>query len=186
MAIRNDDPVGVLDDVAAPVEVIDTVVGLNFLSLADSFVEEADALIPSLPAIDRIVTSPLRRCRLLAERISRELDAPLSEDPRLQEMDFGRWEGMAWSAIPRSEIDAWAASFQHARPHGGESVSMLRRRVLEAIDDYTGRTGHTLIVTHAGIIKAALATGESGSAYRATISFGCFVTLIEEKKGAVI
>ncbi len=39
----DDDPVGVLDDVAAPVEVIDTVVGLNFLSLADSSVAAFDA-----------------------------------------------------------------------------------------------------------------------------------------------
>ena len=56
-------------------------------------------------------------------------------DERLREFDFGTWEGVRWDAIPRAELDAWAADFFHARPHGGESVHMLRERVETAIAD---------------------------------------------------
>ena len=48
-------------------------------------------------------------------------------------MDFGRWEGLPWSAVPRAELDAWAADLMHARPHGGESVAMLLARTRRAL-----------------------------------------------------
>lgn len=155
--------------------------GMSDLALADSFTTEANALLATLPPIDRIVTSPLSRCRLLADHIARWAGYPVNVDNRLQEMDFGRWEGQAWADIPRTEIDAWVADFMHARPHGGESVAMLRARTLEAVEHYRQLAGHTLIVTHAGVIKAALAADETTASHAAGIGFGCFVTLIDRK-----
>lgn len=156
-----------------------TCYGISDVALAAGFIGEADALLPSLPGVDRVFTSPLSRCRRLAERLAAHLDRPLSEDDRIREMDFGRWEGRAWKDIPRAEIDAWAADFLHARPHGGESVAMLRARVLDALRDHGSFDGHTLIVTHAGVIKAALAADETGAGHAMGIDFGGFVTLIE-------
>ena len=49
-------------------------------------------------------------------------------DPRLAEIDFGRWEGRSWDHIPRDDIDPWAAGTEDHAP-GGESLRMLWERV---------------------------------------------------------
>ena len=157
--------------------------GISDLGLADSFHEEAQAVLESLSTVERIVTSPLQRCQRLAEHIGASLSLPVRADARLREMDFGTWEGRAWSDIARAELDHWAADFLHARPHGGESVAMLTARTREALAEYAALQDHILIVTHAGVIKAALATGRTAAAYAATISYGGFITLIPPHQG---
>ena len=76
-------------------------------------------------------------------------------------MDFGRWERVPWNDIDRTELDAWAADFFHARPHGGESVAMVSERVGSALADYRRSGVSHAVVTHAGIIKAARAAAGS-------------------------
>ncbi len=152
--------------------------GISDLDVADTFKDEAQLALENLPPIDRVVSSPLLRCQRLANHIAAARQLPFSTDPRLREMDFGTWERRAWIDIPRAELDLWATDFLHARPHGGGSVAMLTARTREAIADVEDTQDHALIVTHAGVIKAALADGDTAAAYAATISFGGFVTLI--------
>ena len=57
--------------------------------------------------------------------------------------------------MPKQEIDAWAEDFLYARPHGGESVAMLRNRVGAALADWSALNEPIVIVTHAGVIRAA-------------------------------
>lgn len=128
--------------------------GRSDLPLAPGWQAEADAILSGLPAATAIATSPLTRCRLLAERIAAARGLPLSVDPRLAEMDFGAWENLPWDAIPRDELDAWAADFHHARPHGGESVAMLAARVAAALAEAPPQV---LWVSHAGVARAAAA-----------------------------
>tara|TARA_R110002051_G_scaffold13717_1_gene45387 strand:+ start:5720 stop:6238 length:519 start_codon:yes stop_codon:yes gene_type:complete len=151
--------------------------GMTDLPLTASFADEYDALIKTLPEFKRIVTSPLTRCRHLAEQIAADLHRPLTEDHRFREMDFGRWESQAWDTIPRAEIDAWAADFLHARPHGGESVAMLRARVGIALSSLKQLDGDSLVVTHAGVIKVALAQDDTAESHETSIGFGRYVTL---------
>lgn len=151
--------------------------GRTDLDLASSFLGEAAALCPDLPRFERIVSSPLSRCHRLADYLAKQLERPLSIDERLIEMDFGRWEGIAWRDIPRAELDAWAEDFLHARPHGGETVAMLRDRTLDALGEIKAVATPTLIVTHAGVIKAALATGDTSEDFNSQIGFGAFITL---------
>jgi alpha-ribazole phosphatase len=92
-------------------------------------------------------------------------------------MDFGTWEGRAWDNIPRAGLDEWAADFLHARPHGGESVAQLRARIQAALADFRARPGHHLLVTHAGVIKAALANGPRAADWPPALAFGEFVTI---------
>ena len=153
--------------------------GMSDLPLAATFKTEAEALFDTLPQASLVVASPLSRCRQLADYIAARKNIPLRLEPRLREMDFGRWEGQPWNDIPRAEIDAWAEDFLHARPHGGESVAMLRARTLEALGEYRRRKDNTLIVTHAGVIKAALASDETADSHATTLGFGCFVTLTD-------
>jgi alpha-ribazole phosphatase len=151
--------------------------GQTDLAVADTFNAEATTVRDALPPYTRIVTSPLVRCSQLAHFIGGFASLPVETDPRLIEMDFGAWEGQAWSAIPRQELDAWAGDFLHARPHGGESVALLRARTLAALTDWCEVREPTLIVTHAGVIKAALATGDTAADFDMRIDFGGFVTM---------
>ena len=155
----------------------DVCYGATDLDLAPTFEDEAARVIAALPPAERLVTSPLRRCRRLAERIGAARSLAPAVDERLREMDFGRWEGVPWHAIPRAELDAWTADFLHARPHGGESVHMLYERARSAIADYR-RTGLShLVVTHAGVIKAVRAEDGHPDAWRSSVDFGGRVRL---------
>lgn len=155
-----------------PVLGTDVCYGSLDIAVADSFEADADAAMATLPAFERIVSSPLRRARLLAERIAKQRQLALSVDPRVSEMDFATWEGRPWSAIPRDELDAWAADFLDARPHGGESVRMLKRRCREAVEDYAGRSGDTLVVCHAGVVRAIFARSCDADDFRTSIGYG--------------
>lgn len=146
--------------------------GRTELDVAPSFAEEAAAVLVELPPVDRIVSSPMLRCRKLADYLSEARGVSVEEDRRLVEMDFGDWEGQAWSDIPRAELDAWAADFLHARPHGGESVADLRARVSEALSEELARAERTVIVTHSGVIRVALSTGDTADGFSANIGFG--------------
>ena len=110
----------------------------------------------------RIVTSPLRRCREFAEQLSVQLDVPLSLDDDWREMSFGRWEGQLREDIFKREADAIAAFYRDPAgraPPEGEAADVLQARVVAAYQRIlAGASGeHVLIVTHGGVIRALLA-----------------------------
>ena len=107
----------------------------------------AAALRALLPADAPVWSSPLQRCRLLAGHLHPQPRL----DERLQEIDFGDWEGRAWDDIPRQDIDAWAADLLHYTPPGGESPARLSARVNAFLAELP--PGAHIIVTHAGIIR---------------------------------
>lgn len=156
--------------------------GQTDLDVAEDFIAAADAIIAALPRPATIVTSPLRRCAKLAERIGAAFDLDVTADTRLMEMDFGRWETRAWADIPRTELDDWARDFYQARPHGGESVAQLDARVKAAIADLAAAPSPTLMVTHAGVIRAALATGREAEDFQTQIEFGGMIRLQQTER----
>ena len=108
-----------------------------------------------LPGRLPVYASPLQRCALLARRL-RPHD--LRIDARLAEMDFGRWELRPWSAIPRAEVDAWAADLLDHRPGGAENVRDVAHRVAGFMDDLrTGAGDEAVAICHAGTIRLLLA-----------------------------
>jgi alpha-ribazole phosphatase len=111
----------------------------------------------SIPRVARIVSSSAQRCRDLALAVATRDRVPSTEDDRLLELDFGRWEGRAWADIDRAEIDAWAADpFDHA-PGGGESVRSMCARLDDFVRAVVGdRDGPTLVVTHQGPIRVLM------------------------------
>jgi alpha-ribazole phosphatase len=124
--------------------------GATDVGLLESAEACAARLRPQLPVDAPLFSSPLRRCRELAEA----LHVTPRFDARLSEMDFGNWEMRAWSDIPRAEIDAWAAAPLDFSPPGGESVSALRRRVEQFVGDCRAAALHdAVIVTHGGVMK---------------------------------
>jgi alpha-ribazole phosphatase len=148
--------------------------GHTDLSLADTVAPWAAALReeidPSLPCY----TSPLQRCRLLADALH---PAPVA-DSRLMEMNFGEWEMQFWDALPRDALDAWAADPLGFAPPGGESVMQMQARVLaflrERVED------DLLLVTHGGVIKLlwGLAHGEPPEVWQTRrFAYGSLVKL---------
>jgi alpha-ribazole phosphatase len=122
----------------------------------------------------RVYCSPSSRCLELARHIASPREPSAAED--LMEMNFGHWQGLAWDAVPREQIDAWAKNVWGYRPGGGESAEMVAARwqrwlqQLRRID-----TGSVVAVTHAGVIRVALARCgqlDGVSALEATIPFG--------------
>lgn len=151
--------------------------GRSDLGLSGDFPVEAARLAETLPPFARLLTSPLTRCRHLAEALGRARGQAVAVDPRLAEMDFGAWENRPWADLPRAELDAWAADLTGARPHGGESVAELAARAQAALRDALAGAGPALVVTHAGVIKAALAATQGAKAWDARIAFGGWLRL---------
>ncbi len=116
----------------------------------------ATLIAAAVDPVERIITSPLSRALEVARRVAARTGAPLHADDRLAEMDFGAWEGLAWTAVPRPEIDAWAADPLAYRPGGGESVADVLRRVRRAWTGIASSADTTLVVTHAGPIRCLL------------------------------
>ncbi len=99
-----------------------------------------------------VITSPLRR----GVDVGRCLAGWGWEhrvDARLNEVDFGGWDGRRWDQIGALAVDAWCLDFAHHAPGGGESVSVLLQRCRQFIDEWSP-TG-ALVVGHAGWISAA-------------------------------
>lgn len=157
--------------------------GRSDLALGPDFEAAAAAVLANLPEVGCVVSSPLGRCRQLAERIAAARRLPLAEDARLIEFDFGAWEGRPWAALPRGEIDAWAADFRDARPHGGESVAMLAARVAAALAEAPAASPPPLWVTHAGVARAACATLGMADGWETRLDFGAWLDLRRRPAG---
>lgn len=124
--------------------------GRSDLPLAVDPADCAAGLRTLLPADAPLFASPLARCRRLAECLH---PAP-AFDTRLVELDFGAWEMQPWADIDRAALDAWAADPLHFAPPGGESVAMLRARVIDCLADLPGTA---IVVAHAGVMKLCVA-----------------------------
>jgi alpha-ribazole phosphatase len=139
--------------------------------------EAADAVSAQIPGetLDdaRVYCSPSSRCVELARRIASPREPTPAED--LLEMNFGRWQGLAWDAVPREEIDAWAKDVWRYRPGGGESAEMVAARWQRWLSQLRNDGGSVVAVTHAGVIRVALAHSgqwEHAAALEAVVPFG--------------
>lgn len=127
---------------------------LDMAADADATADCARRLAGQLPRGIFVATSPLQRCeQLVTVLLGLRPDLTCKTDFRLQEMNFGQWEGRAWLAIDRNELQAWTTDFAaYAVGHDGESVAAFMARVGSAFDEVEGQ--HTLWITHAGVIRA--------------------------------
>jgi alpha-ribazole phosphatase len=108
-----------------------------------------------------IHTSPLARCRLVAEALAADWSHPPPiTDPRLLEMDFGAWEGRPWDDIPRAELDRWAADLLSFAAPGGETGAALVARVTAFWHSLTALPGAQVVFTHGGPLKVLIALSE--------------------------
>jgi len=109
----------------------------------------------------RIVTSPLRRCRLFAESQAKTMGIPLHINDAFREMHFGDWEGRTlkevWQA-DREAVSRFYADPGSAPPPNGESMQQVQERLLPAWDTLieTHAGEHLLLIQHGGTIRILL------------------------------
>jgi alpha-ribazole phosphatase len=137
-----------------------------------------DALAGSLPPVRHIVSSDLSRCRILAEAITARRGIACTFDARWREQSFGAWDGKRWDEVDgREYLERWTI----ATPPGGESIAEVQSRVAAALADVALDGGDdTLVVTHAGPIRCALAIARGLSiehAFAVPIPFGSWRSL---------
>ncbi len=129
------------------------------VAVAASFDDEVLALKNSVKSdYNKVITSPLRRCKLLAERLAE--GQALSIDPRLKELDFGEWELQTWDQIGEEKTKRWAENFIDLAPDQGETLASMQTRVLEfwfELAQSNQDNGCLAIVTHAGVIRVLMA-----------------------------
>lgn len=104
-------------------------------------------------AVTAIWTSPARRCRIVADAIAAAHNIAQQTDPRLLELDFGAWEGLRWDAVPRQELDRWAADPMHFAPGGGETGAALVARIRSFHADCLDAADGCVIVSHGGPLR---------------------------------
>ena len=110
------------------------------------------AALETVPAPRAIRSSDLTRCRVLAERFAVRHGLEVIHDRRLREYDFGAWEGLLWSEIPRTDSERWISDLWSNAPPGGEKFAALYARVRAALADCDEGS---LVICHAGVIRAA-------------------------------
>lgn len=108
---------------------------------------------------DRILASDTGRAVATAAIINARLNLPMDTDPRLRELDWGRWSTRAIARIrdeEREAVEAQEAAGWEFRPPGGESRRQQLERSRQALLDTAARWpgGCILVVTHEGVIKS--------------------------------
>jgi broad specificity phosphatase PhoE len=121
----------------------------------ESAIPLARVLAPNL-----IVSSPLARARQSAEIIGHGVGIPeIVEDPRLSEVEYGRWEGMVYDDLLRD------AHYIHYRERpldeptpGGETMYDVQARGVDAVRHTiaANRGKRVLFVSHGDIIRTVL------------------------------
>ncbi|MDR2165460.1 MAG: alpha-ribazole phosphatase family protein [Zoogloeaceae bacterium] len=118
-----------------------------------------------------LFTSPARRCLAL----SAALHPRPRVDARLQEMDFGTWEGQSWTRIGSAALDAWAGDPAGFVPPGGESARDLQERALAFTRQLVAEGIQVAVcVTHGGVLRVLSAWRHALPPERwASLDFAC-------------
>lgn len=151
--------------------------------------ETAARIAPSLPPFRRIISSPSPRCIQLAEALHEGLqgDGPLLSNDALKELNFGDWEGLPWSDVPRKELDTWALTPLDFTIPGGESPRQLEHRVRNWFEEFCPDS-EDLIVAHAGslrVLAACILGKEFDITWQWPLPYATPVQVLHGQKGFV-
>ncbi len=136
--------------------------GQSDVPVSDLFSEEVSLIRNKLGKVefDKVYSSPLSRCLLLAESLVGN-DVFINTDDRIIEMNFGEWEMMKWDDINREEMDKWGNDFVNVACPRGESYLDLFRRSLDFYNEVSHKDKtccNVLVVTHSGVIRSIISS----------------------------
>ncbi|WP_239806129.1 histidine phosphatase family protein [Croceicoccus hydrothermalis] len=127
--------------------------------------------------LNTVLSSDLMRACITAERIAAWHGIPVQSDPDWRELHFGAWEGQSPADLDNAALSRFWSDPDADPPPGGERWSALCDRVARAL----GRVGpETLIVAHAGSIRAALCRlcgFDYAQSWAIDLPYGVLVTL---------
>lgn len=171
----------------------DRYIGTKDVPLSSTGVARIASLKPTFQSrkIDRIVVSPMLRCRQSAELLFSYRS--FSYDDDLREVDFGRWEGLNFSEIVKTDpelVDRWAVwSPDFCFPQGeciGDFINRVHNvgeRLAESSDK------NILVVAHGGVIRALICYFlklEASDYLLFQVEKGKYATLDLFREGAVL
>lgn len=105
--------------------------------------------------VEAVFTSDLVRSREAAYAIAKPRGIVPQVDPRWRELDFGAWDGVDPATLDDAALADFYADPDASPPPGGERWSALTARLDAAIGALPLEP--TLVVTHGGVMRAALA-----------------------------
>ncbi len=107
-----------------------------------------------------VASSPQDRARATAEPVAAALGVTLVLEPGLDEIDFGAWTGLEFSALEgRADWAAWNRFRSAAAPPGGESMLAVQARALAAARRLAAAVpeAEVVLVSHQDVLLALLA-----------------------------
>ncbi len=135
-------------------------IGWSDVALESVGVAEAGVVADRLAgSVDRIVASDLRRTMETAAPLAERTGLEIETDPRLREIDNGRWTGHDPDEIAAGWPELWAAYVGGSdvpRPDG-ERWAAVRTRVTSAIGELLSGDGIVAVFTHGGPVVLASA-----------------------------
>lgn len=133
------------------------------LPLTEVGLRQADALAARFASqpLDRVYTSPLRRCRTIAEAIAVAAGSLVEVRDELLELDVGVTEGMTFPAMREQFADflgQWSGPMGHTvRMPGGESLADVDARLAPLLTALRARPHETaVVVSHNFVIRLAV------------------------------
>ncbi|MEU6090741.1 histidine phosphatase family protein [Streptomyces sp. NPDC047085] len=100
------------------------------------------------------VRAPSLRCSQTADA----LGLVAVSEPELRDLDLGTWRGRTVDDVAVTDPDGFTAwlTDPDAAPHDGESVRRLCHRTADWLSSMAPGTSHTVAITEAAVIRAAL------------------------------
>lgn len=126
--------------------------GQTDIDVTPDFEKEATAIQQNIPTdTDAVYSSPLQRCTKLAQFL---FNKDVIEDSRLQELNFGDWEGLMWGDVEEKQLNNWMENFVTTAPPNGESMADMLKRVQGFWTELL-KLNHSkvVVITHAGVIR---------------------------------
>jgi probable phosphoglycerate mutase len=126
--------------------------------------------------IDAIYTSPLRRTRQTASEIARHHPIVVTPAAPLIDFDYGAWQGRTPAAVRAAEprrYALWLTDPARARLPRGESLLVLRMRILRFVEDVARwHAGATVVLVSHEMVGRVLVTALLGLPLRAVWRIG--------------
>lgn len=137
----------------------------------------------------RIYTSERKRTKETAEHALEKLDLNVIVDSRINEMDFGKFEGKSYVEIQKEfprEYEMWNNNWKEFAPPSGESYKDFYSRIESFMNEIISKSDeNVLIVTHGGVIRTiyCYVLGGSMDLYWKFASENCDVSIVKYEYG---